>query len=501
MRVPLHGKRLLPAFALLAAAAVRPAAVADLAGDVELETRRAELGTAAVAVSIRDAATGTSLFALNADQMLIPASNAKLLTTGAALHVLGPDFRFTTRLLRDGDRLIVAGDGDAGFGDPELLALMQAEGGAALDVESFLDLWVRPVAASGAERISAIVVDDRVFDRQLLHASWPSDQLNRPYCAEVAGLSFHGNVLHFFPRPADGPRPNLDLVVPRAPWVEIVNLATTRKGAADANDVWIARPRDANVFSVYGNVKFAYRTPAPVTVHDMPLFFGRLLAERLARAGIDAGPVLLATAGSPDPAGEPAAPPVTTPVGTALIRCNRDSQNLYAECLLKRLAHQVTGEPGSWATGSAIVRHAFLDRVGDSNLAATLVIADGSGLSRNNRVSASALTAWLDTFEDDQRLGVTFLESLARAGRSGTLDGRFADIDLHGTIVQAKSGYIQHVSCLSGYVTATGGARRIFSILVNDLSEPGSVGRAKKMQERIVSPIARDLAGELTAAE
>ncbi len=497
MRTPPRCQPLRLGLALLAAAAIPPAAVADLDDDVQMEMQRADLGGATVGVSIRDAAAGTSLLSINADRMLIPASNGKLLTTGAALHVLGPDFRFATRLLRDGDRLVVAGDGDPGFGDPELLALRPSGDGDGLDVESFLDLWVRPVVASGAERISEVVVDDRVFDRQLLYPSWPADQLNRPYCAEVAGLSFHGNVLHLFPRPADGPRPNLDLVVPQAPWVEVVNLATTRAGESDSNDVWIARPRDANVFSVYGNVKFAYRTPAAVTVHDMPLFFGRLLAERLTRAGIDVGPVSIASAGSPPAAGEAAAPPVTTPIATALVRCNRDSQNLYAECLLKRIAHEVTGEPGSWASGAAIIRHVFLDRVGDSNLAATLVIADGSGLSRENRTSAAALTAWLDTLDDDPRLGAVFMQSLARAGRSGTLDGRFADIDLHGTTVQAKSGYIQHVSCLSGYVTAPGGERRIFSILVNGLTEPGAVGRAKKMQERIVAAVARDLTAEL----
>ena len=80
-----------------------------------------------------------------------------------------------------------------------------------------------------------------------------------------------------------------------------------------------------------------------------------------------------------------------------------------------------------------------------------------------------------------------------QAGVSGTLASRFDGVDLHGTTVQAKSGYIRFVSCLSGYVTAPDGRRRSFSILVNDLRQPGSVGKAKKMQEELLSAIAWDL--------
>ena len=66
-------------------------------------------------------------------------------------------------------------------------------------------------------------------------------------------------------------------------------------------------------------------------------------------------------------------------------------------------------------------------------------------------------------------------------------------MDLHGTTVQAKSGYVRYVSCLSGFVTAPYQRRRSFSILVNELREPGSVARAKALQEQILSAIAWDM--------
>jgi D-alanyl-D-alanine carboxypeptidase/D-alanyl-D-alanine-endopeptidase (penicillin-binding protein 4) len=129
----------------------------------------------------------------------------------------------------------------------------------------------------------------------------------------------------------------------------------------------------------------------------------------------------------------------------------------------------------------------------NSKLAVQLVIHDGSGLSRDNRVAAGTVTAWLNTFHDDERLGELFIESLAEAGQSGTLSKRFRDVDLHGTTVHGKSGYIRSVSCLSGYVTAPNQQRRSFSILINGLNKAGSVAKAKRLQERILASIAWDM--------
>jgi D-alanyl-D-alanine carboxypeptidase/D-alanyl-D-alanine-endopeptidase (penicillin-binding protein 4) len=486
------------AFAALAALAVAGSTAAGLPEEVGVLIRRAKLGAATVAVSVRDAATGVPLVYLNDDEMMIPASNMKLLTTGAALHALGPEFDFRTRLLADRDRLVIAGDGDPGFGDPDLLEQIEIGDEQGIDVAAFVGLWVDAVAAAGFDEISEIVVDDRIFDRQFVHPTWPADQLNRRYCAEVSGFNFHGNVLHFYPRPGTGERPDLELFRPYVPWMLINNRATTRDGVHDSNDIWIARKLDSNVLTFHGNVKHHYRTPVPVTIHDMPLFFARLLAERLRESGIPVALFRTADASDPDPAGRTIGPVVSTPISNALTRCNTDSQNLYAEALLKRIGHAVTNEPGSWFNGTAVVRHAVHQRLDDPNLAVKLKIRDGSGLSRENRIAAATMTAWLDTFHDDQRIGEMFIASLARAGRTGTLAQRFEGTDLHGMTVHAKSGYINFVSCLSGFVTARDGRRRSFSILVNGLREPGSVGRAKKLQEHILSAVAWDMATVLT---
>jgi D-alanyl-D-alanine carboxypeptidase/D-alanyl-D-alanine-endopeptidase (penicillin-binding protein 4) len=230
----------------------------------------------------------------------------------------------------------------------------------------------------------------------------------------------------------------------------------------------------------------------------MPTFFARLLAERLRAGGLTVTRYRTAEASDPEPAGRTIGPVIRTPISNALTRCNTDSQNLYAEALLKRIGHALTNEPGSWFNGTAVVRHVVHERVSDPNLAVKLVMRDGSGLSRENRIAAATMSAWLASFHHDERLGPPFIASLALAGRTGTLANRFENVDLHGTMVQAKSGYINYVSCLSGFVTAPDGRRRTFSILVNGLHEPGSVRQAKKLQERILSAVAWDMTAALT---
>jgi len=466
---------------------------AGLRDEIELAIRRAQLGGGTVAVSVRDAQTGAVLIDENAGELMIPASNLKLFTSGAALHVLGPRFEFRTRAIIDGDRLVIVGDGDPGFGDPALLELMQVGDRMGLGVEEFLQLWVSAVQKAGIHRLASVTVDDRIFDRNFVHPSWPVDQLNRRYCAEVAGFNFHGNVLHAYPRPGQGHRPDVQLFEPAAPWLIITNHATNAGGPRDRNNVWIARLRDTNELTFFGNVKFPYRTPAPVTAHDMPEFFAQLLADRLGAAGIRVDGWGVADPSAPPATGRTLAPLIATPISTVITRCNRDSQNLYAEALLKRIGHALTNEAGSWVNGAAVVRHVVHERLDSSNLAVKLIIHDGSGLSRDNRVAATTVTAWLNTFHDDERLGELFIDSLAVAGKSGTLSKRFRDVDLHGTTVQGKSGFIRSVSCLSGYITAPNQQRRSFSILINGLNEAGSVAKAKRLQERILASVARDM--------
>src|SRR5690606_2719113 len=119
-RRPMRRPDVLLATIVTAIATLVATAHADLSDQVRNAITRSGLDGARIAVSVRDCTSGEHLVSVAGDTPMIPASNMKLFTSGAALHVLGPRFRFRTRFLHDGDRLWVAGDGDPAFGDPML---------------------------------------------------------------------------------------------------------------------------------------------------------------------------------------------------------------------------------------------------------------------------------------------------------------------------------------------------------------------------------------------
>lgn len=429
----------------------------------------------AMSITLLDADTGDELAVFEGDRQLIPASNMKLLTSGTAVSVLGPEFVFETQLVRRGDQIVVRGAGDPALADPDLLRTMK------MAVDQFLDIWVEAAAASGpAPR--EVVVDDRVFDREWVHPTWPTAQLNRAYCAEVAGLNFHRNVISVFAKPEGiGNAPSISLE-PSAPWLSIKNMAKS-VGRDKRHTAWAARPADSNNITLHGDVRYA-SSPVEVTIHDNPSHVARLIAERVAKK-TGASVSSRSANADEDLSGGKILHVVRSSLPTVLARCNMESENLYAESLLKRIGHSVTRSPGSWANGAAVVRMHLIERLGPE-AGADAIVADGSGMSRENRVTSRLLAQWLRSLANDRRVSEVFLESLPKAGEEGTLDKRFGTIKLAND-VRAKSGYLSGVSSLSGYVTdpATG-RRAIFSIISNDKPNSIPLSDVRKMEERVV---------------
>ena len=466
----------------------------SLQGDAEQAVRRAGFELEDVSVCVIDADTGRRLVDINGSTPRIPASNMKLLTSGVAARLLGSDFRFQTRLLRDGDRLVVVGDGDPAFGDPVLLARMQDSSGRPLDPESLVDLWIDAVVAEGIDRVDELVIDDRIFDRDFIHASWPREQLTNWYCAEVSGLNFHTNTMYFNPRPSRG-RVDISAISPAYDFLDIKNQLTSTTKRQKQTFAAI-RPEGTNQFTCRGNITSQMKYEA--TVHDMPTLFGRYLAHRLGTRGVRVERVRLANAGDPAFHGRPLGPAVMTPLAQVLERCNVNSHNLYAEAVLKRLGAHFTRSSGGWDNGSTVIRHAVQDALPRPD--ASLHVADGSGMSRENRLSAATLATWLADMEPTDPDDAMFIESLPEPGE-GTLRKRFTTRgrNLEGISIRAKSGYLTRICTLSGYVMSDDGRRLCFSILVNT---PTNRPRdAKSMQERIVLELVDQIdASRITSA-
>jgi D-alanyl-D-alanine carboxypeptidase/D-alanyl-D-alanine-endopeptidase (penicillin-binding protein 4) len=472
---------------LLVAASV--ALGGPLSGRVSSIISRTDLGGATVAVHAIDLDTGAEVIAHNANLASIPASNMKIITSGAALSVLGTEFVFRTEIRVDTSvsppRLILVGSGDPALGDPVLLERPEV----GLTLERLFDQIAAALKAQGVERISEIVVDDRVFDRDYVHTSWPTDQLNRWYCAELGGLNFFRNVVTIYTEPTSDNGSPITTLVPDAPWIELANRART--DTAGTNTAWVSRPNPSDAMTLLGKVRT--RTEIQVSIHNPPLYSGRVIANELAKRGVTPPDrwaydhVRLAVETDKFPEAKPVIV-ITTPLGDVLRRVNTDSHNLYAEALFKRMGHQVTGEPGSWSNGAAVTRMVISDALGHE-MAESTSIADGSGMSRLNKVRPSTITAFMRWLSRDQARWDAFNASLAVPGE-GTLKSRFGNTEM-STQVAAKSGYLTGIYALSGVLTDPDSGRRVaFSILINDV--PGAQARnARPLHEQIVAEIDR----------
>lgn len=483
---------------LTLAAGAAPTLAEPLEGAVRASLGSAKLEKVRVGVAVVDCDSRAVLASINAGELFAPASNLKLITSGVALTIL-KDFEFKTGFSASPDgKLIIKGAGDPALCDPKLLA----EQG--WSVERFIDRIVDAARAAKITGINEIIVDDRVFERDQsgiapVHPTWPREQLNQWYCAPVSGMNFFTNVIELRASPAEraGSKPNVTSE-PSAPWLLNLDLSATRTIREGANSLWAQQDRAAGstsapnfTFKVFGDVKSPINSPVNVTVAQPGLFFAKLLSRAMWKAGLttatrgDTIPVRLAAEGE-DLAAVQASPfaVITTPLSAALKRCNVDSQNLYAECLMKRTAFEVTQQPGSWATGSQVVTMRLNEKLGQE--AQSVRIVDGSGLSKDNQVSPMVMARWLSSMQQDRAIGSTFLASMARADdKDAKISKRFADRKLAST-VYAKTGYIKNVFCLSGYVVQ--GERTIaYSVLANEVG--ANPQRVKDFQEEVVMVI------------
>ena len=401
-----------------------------------------------------DTANGQMLADLHGSHPMAPASNLKLVTTAAALDVLGPEFNFETLLIKRPaanalPALVVVGDGDPAFLDPKTL-----EGGQTHPRHGDGSLAVRrSKASSGGYR--ELVVDDRVFDGQGVPKTWPKDQLNRWYGVGASGLNFHDNVFYVTPHPTRKPGSGRGCGCVSAGFFRHRS-QHRRHGRPRATRIIFWSPGGGTLV-IAGDVPYTPEEPFRVPMANPALDFGQWFAGRLAAARVPMGPVRMAKANEPKiAAGDAVIHKVQTPIQAVLNRTNRDSYNLYAECLLKRMAVKTTGRQGSFADGCAVVRAALAKRLGEPALEGYEQI-DGCGLSKGNRVTSRLMALLVASVDRDPKLSPAYRQSLATPGmEDSTLEKRFRGVKLRGQ-VYGKSGYITGVSA---HVRAGGGAWR-----------------------------------------
>ncbi|GIW72936.1 MAG: peptidase M15 [Planctomycetota bacterium] len=461
------------------------AAAAELRARLDGLLRPEVVGEGQLGVQVLDLGSGQVLYAREAGRPLVLASNTKLFTTAAALGLLGAGYRFETWLVRRGTLAGTVLLGDlvlVGGGDPCLGARLDGE------PEGALRRLARSVREAGITEVRGdLVADARRFDRQLQHPDWPADQLDRWYAAPVAALNLNDGCVdvEVAPGPAPGAPARVRLS-PACALFELDNRCLT-VGADDKHLIAVGRRPGTHTIVVRGTVRVgAAPLVTSVALHEPALVVVEVLRRCLAEEGVEVtGRTRLAEPDEPPPgrAGEQQLQPLAVHVSLlaqALPVINKRSQNCWAEMVFKALGAQ-GGEPGSFARGAAAVRGFAL---GLGVEPAELEIADGSGLARTNRASPRAVATLLRAMALGPHAN-PFIASLPIGGEDGTLARRFSGMP-GAARVRAKTGTIEGVSALSGYILPArpGGRTLVFSILTNGL--PGGAGAARQLQDRMV---------------
>jgi D-alanyl-D-alanine carboxypeptidase/D-alanyl-D-alanine-endopeptidase (penicillin-binding protein 4) len=440
--------------------------------------RRAKMG-----VIVMDT-EGRVLYAKNAARGYIPASNLKLITIAIGLKVLGYHHRFKTKVYASNDidpngvldgNLYIEGGGDPSFRSEELWRI------------------ARDLRMKGLKHVRGrVYFDVKAFDRKRFGAGW-TDHSNqprekyRPYLAPIGGLALNYSTIAVSVRPAQKVGdPARVMIDPKSYYIKkIVNKTKTTmggrfrvrfrilpyRGYRDIVEIRGTVPLRANVKSFWRRINF----PGWYAAFQ---FASVLRKEGIRVSGwpkrgkVPVKAKLLYTHFSP-------------PLGQILQYAGKQSSNFTSEQVLKAVGAKRYGEPGTWKKGIRAVQE-YLSTFGIKP--SQYVMINGSGLGRANRLSPYQLATVLRMMLKDYRIRSEYLAAQATSGVDGTLHWRMRDRVSLGKI-RGKTGTLDGVSSLSGYVLTRNKKMLVFSVLMNGRLRQGRYFR--KTQNKIGRALAR----------
>jgi D-alanyl-D-alanine carboxypeptidase/D-alanyl-D-alanine-endopeptidase (penicillin-binding protein 4) len=393
------------------------------------------------------------LYAREPDLLLNPASNVKLFTAATALARLGPEYRFDTEVWTDAApsagavrNLYVRGKGDPTFVTERMWAL------------------AGDIAHRGVRTVKGdLVIDDSFFDGQRQGPGFDQEEGDRSYLAPAGAVSLNFNTIaiHVSPGARPGEKGRVE-VEPASDYLEIENRTRTVKGGARR------RVQPSSVL-VNGRQRIRVEGRLPVgsrdqvfyrRIDDPPAYFGATLKRFLELRGLKvSGKVRV---GAVAPAARLLVISQSEALGEVVRKLDKSSNNFMAEQLLKTLGAEKRGAPGTWAKGVAAVED-FLAEIGIAR--GSYVMTNGSGLNDANRFTSRQVVTLLVEMWKRFPVMADFLASLPVAGKDGTTRWRMEATEGR---LRAKTGTLERVTALSGYVETSARERLAFAILVND---------------------------------
>jgi serine-type D-Ala-D-Ala carboxypeptidase/endopeptidase (penicillin-binding protein 4) len=453
------------------------------------EARRAYWG-----IQITDRDTGETLYSLNADHFFAPASNAKLIVTSMALATLGPNYRFRTTLESDGTLgpygkltgdLILVGRGDPDLSNRIFPFAGEFERQGTAD-KIFAEMVDAAVAKGLREVDGDIVADDSYFPYDPYPEGWSVGDLFFDFGVPVSAITFNDNVVSIEVQP--GARVGDPAVISTQPAASLGTLAhqVTTSAAGEMPQIAVVRQPGENFLLLRGSIPAGHE---PVRL-DLAMInpaetAGRAIKDLLEARGVRVtGGIRVEHSAPPETLanGEPVLPGSKPQPGRhqlvlaehlspALLESvqltNKISQNLHAEIFLRMVGLEKLGL-ASTAAGLKAER-GFLESAGVPD--GDVVMSDGSGLSRDDLVTPSAMVDVL-RYAARAPWGQDLISSLPVSGENGTLDNRMRESPAAGRI-EAKTGSTEHVHSLSGYATTERGESLVFSIFCNNDAQHG----------------------------
>ncbi|HKN02328.1 MAG TPA: serine-type D-Ala-D-Ala carboxypeptidase [Buttiauxella sp.] len=389
----------------------------------------------------------------HSQQMALPASTQKVITALAALLQLGPDFRFTTTLESHAQVSsgVLQGDLIARFGgDPTLKRQ---------DIRNM----VAVLKKSGVQQIQGnVLVDTSVFASHDEAPGWPWNDMTQCFSAPPAAAIVDRNCfsisLYSAPKADDLAFIRIASYYPVMMFSQVRTLA---KGSPDAQYCELdVVPGDLNRFTLTGCMtQRADPLPLAFAIQDGASYAGAILKAELKEAGISYSGTLLRQTQTNTP-GTIIASKQSAPLRDLLKVMLKKSDNMIADTVFRTIGHNRFGVPGTWRSGSDAVRQILRQKAG-VDLGNSIVV-DGSGLSRHNLVSPATMMQVLQYIaQNDSELN--FISMLPLAGYDGSLQYR-AGLHQAGVDgkVSAKTGSLQGVYNLAGFITTASGQRMAF---------------------------------------
>ena len=471
--------------------------LAELQSRIAEIVRQPALEPGIFAVKIVSLDTGNVIFEQSANKFVRPASNMKLYTVAAALDRLTPDYHFITSVYakEKADKGTIKGDLIIyGRGDPSIAARFNNG-----DYFKGINDLAERIVAAGVKRIKGdLVGDESYFKGSPIGSGWEWEDLTWSYGAQVSALTVNDNAIDLTIKP--GEKVGAPVVITTGPpstsFMTITNRATTSPRGSKS-DLQIYRGIGANTLEISGNVPLADNGfTGSVAIPDPALAFVTMLRDALTKRGVKIdGRVRTASSLSferlpylervqPTGIAVEIASMQSPPLSIIASHTLKPSQNQYTEIILRALGEWARGDlsptrdyvqdvpKSSEVAGLGVVKK-FLRQAGvDEN---EVALNDGSGLSRNDLISANT-TVQLLTFMSKHKYYAQFRDALPIAGVDGTLRTRMRGTPAEGNL-RAKTGSLSSVASLSGYVTTAAGEHLVFSMMLNNYPDAGALRR------------------------